>query len=156
MQLAMHNVMFWGWWKGECQISCKKGPRPLCICVQSCSAWVYNLLCTTLSFGDDESLILYFGNDGPPKKVNTFYLDRECIDFWMKNPSIHTKGCIVALSMMTRDGQFRIIYYSRIVKPNPESESLFFNKHNQHESIYYKFATTKAQSENEFIAVQYI
>ena len=25
-----------------------------------------------------------------------------------------------------RDGQFRIIYYSRIVKPNPESESESF------------------------------
>ena len=27
------------------------------------------------------------------------------------------------LAVITRDGQFRIIYYSRIVKPNPESKS---------------------------------
>ena len=30
------------------------------------------------------------------------------------------------LAVITRDGQFRIIYYSRIVKPNPESESESF------------------------------
>ena len=29
-------------------------------------------------------------------------------------------------SVIVRDGQFRIIYYSRIVKPNPESESESF------------------------------
>ena len=28
---------------------------------------------------------------------------------------------------MYRDGQFRTIYYSRIVKPNPESKSFFCN-----------------------------
>ena len=30
------------------------------------------------------------------------------------------------MTVVDRDGQFRIIYYSRLVKPNPESESFFF------------------------------
>ena len=32
----------------------------------------------------------------------------------------------IFLQNICRDGQLRIIYYSRIVKPNPESELLFF------------------------------
>ena len=58
---------------------------------------------------------------------------------------------------MSRDGQFRIIYYSRI-EPNPEYRILFsaISTINIKAFIYYKFTTTKTQSEHKFIAVQYI
>ena len=32
-------------------------------------------------------------------------------------------AAVISSKTVSRDGQFRIIYYSRIVKPNPESES---------------------------------
>ena len=45
--------------------------------------------------------------------------------------SVKTSGKMLCyrsvIILLHRDGQFRIIYYSRIVKPNPESESFFCN-----------------------------
>ena len=46
------------------------------------------------------------------KKVNTFYLHRECVDFWMElNASIRTKDSVAALSMMALS--FIVLYYSK-------------------------------------------
>ena len=48
----------------------------------------------------------------------TSWPDREC---YLCPPQFLVVSLL--LSLVSRDGQFRIIYYSRIVKPNPESES---------------------------------
>ena len=34
---------------------------------------------------------------------------------------------LMETNLLARDGQFRITYYSRIVKPNPASKSFFFS-----------------------------